>query len=138
MDSPKFLSPILPTWIELVDVPSFISQAQLQQLFSNIGTIIRVPYLSQCISFASVRALVMWDFQQPLVDELCYEVDGLPFRLRLRFLELGELLRQQTIGAQESSQRGDRGAEMQPMEEDMQSAVRLGQVGGQGAAHPAG
>ncbi|KAL3678669.1 hypothetical protein R1sor_021625 [Riccia sorocarpa] len=41
-------------------------------------------------SLASVRALILWDFRQSLIEELSYTVDGFPFRLKLRLLELGE------------------------------------------------
>ncbi|KAL3685981.1 hypothetical protein R1sor_004003 [Riccia sorocarpa] len=90
MDSPEFVSPIRPTWIELVNLPSFISQSQLNQLIANVGAVVRIPYISQKLALASVRALILWDFPQPLVEELNYTVDNFPFRLKLRYLGLGE------------------------------------------------
>ncbi|KAL3683732.1 hypothetical protein R1sor_001754 [Riccia sorocarpa] len=130
MDSPKFLSPIRPTWVEMIDGPSFISQAQLQQLFSNIGTIIRIPYLSQCISFASVQGCKCNSSEQRDYDPIPLKPPG-PTDIAIAEFELQnkgpmavrdslsstdatwkeqdsvqplnfvQLLRQQTIGAQE-------------------------------------
>ncbi|KAL3690112.1 hypothetical protein R1sor_016421 [Riccia sorocarpa] len=132
MDSTMFVSPIRPTWIELVNLPSFITQSQLLQLISNVGAVVRIPYVSQKLQFASVRALILWDFRQPLIDELRYEVGHLPFRLKLKFLELGEPcgscgFSQQSKGAHETAQHEER----QPMEEEVQSSIRSLQVGGQ-------
>ncbi|KAL3677605.1 hypothetical protein R1sor_027553 [Riccia sorocarpa] len=90
MDSANYVFPIRPTWVELIDLPSFCTQSMLNQLLSALGAVVKIPYLSQRLAFASIRALIIWDFRLPLVEELQYQYDGLTFRQKVRFLELGE------------------------------------------------
>ncbi|KAL3683892.1 hypothetical protein R1sor_001914 [Riccia sorocarpa] len=61
MDSASYVSPIRPTWVELVDLPSFCTVNMLTQLLSAIGAVVRIPYLSQKLAFASLVGIITSD-----------------------------------------------------------------------------
>ncbi|KAL3698325.1 hypothetical protein R1sor_012401 [Riccia sorocarpa] len=76
-----------PTWIELPELPVWY-QDSLETIFAQIGKVVHIPYVSHKLFFADARALVLWDFNLPLVQQLDLPFDDKVITQPEKFIDL--------------------------------------------------